>query len=156
MNRRVIGLLAMVAAGHFVAVNLVAQREAAAGEPAAAFLDGLRERGYFDVAIDYLDAAAKNPAVPVEFKNTMLYERGVTLVQGAKVQRDPVLREKQLDEGQRQRHAHVGDFRPQPARQRGGRARPATDEEVGKGFANRQVDAAHRSPHPLLGSAETI
>lgn len=68
-------------------------------EPAAAFLDGLRQREYFDVAIEYLDQAAKNPAVPVEFKTTMLYERGVTLVQGAKVQRDQALREKELDEG---------------------------------------------------------
>src|SRR5688572_16817448 len=73
---------------------------ALAVEPAAAFLEGLREKEYFDVAIDYLDQAAKNPAVPVEFKTTLLYERGVTLVQGAKVQRDPALREKQLDEGQ--------------------------------------------------------
>ncbi len=73
---------------------------ATAVEPAAAFLNGLRDKKLYDVAIDYLDVAAKNPAVPVEFKQTILYERGVTLVEGAKANRDPILREKQLDEGQ--------------------------------------------------------
>lgn len=90
-------------AGWLVAGALAGQlglQTAAAVEPAAAFLDGLRQREYFDVAIEYLDQAAKNPAVPVDFKTTMLYERGVTLVQGAKVQRDQGLREKELDEGQ--------------------------------------------------------
>jgi len=69
-------------------------------EPARAFLDGLRERNYHDVALDYLATAEKSTMVPVEFKQTILYERGVTLVEGARVQRDSTLREKQLDEGQ--------------------------------------------------------
>ncbi|QDU25324.1 hypothetical protein ETAA8_03890 [Anatilimnocola aggregata] len=77
-------------------------------EPARAFLEGLRERGYYDVAIDYLDVAAKNPAVPAEFKTTLQYERGVTLVDGAKAQRDPALREKQLDEGQQALQKFIG------------------------------------------------
>src|SRR5207247_2540728 len=63
-------------------------------EPAREFLDALRDRGYYDVAIDYLNSVADNPAVPVTFKETMLYERGLTLVQGAKFQRDIAIREK--------------------------------------------------------------
>ena len=77
-------------------------------EPAQEFLDGLRERGYYDVALEYLDAAAQNPAVPVQFKQTILYEKGVTLVQGAKHQRDSALREKQLDEGQQVLQQFIG------------------------------------------------
>ena len=69
-------------------------------EPARAFLDALRERELFDVALDYLESAAKNPAVPISFKETLAYEKGVTLIQGAKLQRDTAIREKQLDEGQ--------------------------------------------------------
>ncbi|WP_425617969.1 hypothetical protein NA78x_001661 [Anatilimnocola sp. NA78] len=92
-------------AGWLLAAALLSQLgglpAARAIEPARAFLEGLRERGYYDVAIDYLDNAAKNPAVPADFKTSILYERGVTLVDGAKVQRDPVLREKQNDEGQK-------------------------------------------------------
>lgn len=78
----------------------LAAAPALAVEPAQAFLDGLRDRGYFDVAIEYLDAAATNPNVPVQFKATLPFEKGVTLVKGARMQRDPGLREKQLDEGQ--------------------------------------------------------
>jgi len=92
-------------AGLLLATAIVGQLagtySAQAIEPARAFLEGLRERGYYDVAIDYLDNAAKNPAVPADFKTTILYERGVTLVDGAKAQRDPALREKQNDEGQK-------------------------------------------------------
>lgn len=73
---------------------------ACAVEPAREFLDALRERGYYDVAIEYLNTISENPAVPVSFKETLLYERGVTLVQGARLQRDTAIREKWLDEGQ--------------------------------------------------------
>ncbi|MCI0356997.1 MAG: hypothetical protein L0211_00735, partial [Planctomycetaceae bacterium] len=45
---------------------------ARASEPAQAFLDGLRERGYFDTAADYLDAALDSPLVPGRFKQTAL------------------------------------------------------------------------------------
>ncbi len=69
-------------------------------EPARDFLDALRNRGYYDVALDYLDTISGNPAVPVTFKETMLYERGLTLVQGAKFQRDIAIREKWLNDGQ--------------------------------------------------------
>src|SRR5947207_871624 len=72
-----------------------------ASEPAREFLDGLRERKLFDVAIDYLDAAAKDPAVPDSFKETVLYEKGITLIEAAGFQRDAALREQQLDEAQK-------------------------------------------------------
>jgi hypothetical protein len=85
----------------FVAIAFFALAgPAGAVEPAQAFLDGLRERGYFDVAIEYLNAAQDNPNVPVQFKETLPYEKGVTLVKGARLQRDASLREQQLDEGQ--------------------------------------------------------
>lgn len=79
---------------------VVGQRAARTGEPAQDFLDALRERRYFDLALDYLDLAVNNPAVPESFKQVLLYERGVTLVQASRVERDPVQREKQLDQAQ--------------------------------------------------------
>ena len=88
-------------AGWWLAGVLILQASvASAVEPAAAFLEGLRQRQLYDVALDYLDAAAKNPAVPVEFKQSLLYERGVTLIEGARVNKDWTFKEKQLDEGQ--------------------------------------------------------
>lgn len=74
--------------------------QAQAVEPAREFLDALRARGYYDVAVDYLDSVQGNPNVPVAFKETLAYERGLTLVQGAKFQRDIVIREKWLNEAQ--------------------------------------------------------
>ena len=70
-------------------------------EPAKAFLDALRQQGYYQVALDYLDTVPDNPAVPIQFKENLQYERGVTLVEGARFQRDPALRDKWLDEGQK-------------------------------------------------------
>jgi hypothetical protein len=82
-------------------VSIVAPLVATAHEPAQAFLDALRERSYFDVALDYLSSAENNPALPDSFKDTILYEKGTTLVQGARFQRDSALREQQLDEARK-------------------------------------------------------
>jgi len=91
------------------AVLLVCPALARAIEPAQAFLDGLRERKYFDIALEYLEEAAKNPGVPKAFKETIAYEKGVTLVQGARSQSDLALRETQLDEAQKVLQAFVAD-----------------------------------------------
>lgn len=96
MNHRWGLLLAFVAG---IAASLAALPLAAV-EPAKAFLDGLRQRRYYDLAIEYLDTVPDNPAVPIPFKETLAYERGVTLVEGARWQRDPAIRDKWLDEGQ--------------------------------------------------------
>ena len=76
-------------------------------EPAAEFLEALRNRGYHDIAIDYLEQAKNSPAVPVAFKKTYSYEKGVTLVAGARLQRDQALREKQLNEAHQALTAYV-------------------------------------------------
>jgi tetratricopeptide (TPR) repeat protein len=73
---------------------------AGAVEPAREFLDALRGRGYYDVALDYLNTIEGNPSVPVAFKEMLQFERGLTLVQGAKHQRDIGIREKWLNDGQ--------------------------------------------------------
>jgi hypothetical protein len=110
LSIRAWGWSLLVSAGWGAAVwgLLLSSRPAAAVEPAQAFLDALRERGYYEVAAEYLDAAANNPNVPVQFKQTLQYEKGLTLVQGANAQRDPALREKQLDEGQQALQEFVG------------------------------------------------
>jgi len=58
-------------------------------EPARAFLEGLRARGYYDTALEYLDQMASSPLAPTEFKEALPYERGVTLIAAARTQRDP-------------------------------------------------------------------
>ena len=46
------------------------------------FLDGLRapERGYYDVALDYLEAMRTSPLADKAFRETIDYEIGVTLL----------------------------------------------------------------------------
>jgi tetratricopeptide (TPR) repeat protein len=69
-------------------------------EPCREFLEGLRERGYYDTAFEYLEQMEKSPLAPPQFKESVLFEKGVTLVHGARFQRDLGIREKQLDEAQ--------------------------------------------------------
>ncbi len=79
-----------------------------AREPAREFLDALRERGYHDVAIDYLNSMKTSRLAPVEMKEILLYELGVTLVAASKTQRDVTLREQQLDEARDALQRFVG------------------------------------------------
>jgi hypothetical protein len=74
---------------------------ASAAEPARAFLDGLRDRGYHDIAIEYLDQLSDSPLTPPELKETILYEKALTLITSARAQRDPQASVKLLDEAQR-------------------------------------------------------
>ncbi len=71
-----------------------------AGEPARAFLDGLRARGFHDVAIDYLDKMSTSPLAPVGLKETVLYEKALTLIASSRLQRDPEVSIRFLDEAQ--------------------------------------------------------
>lgn len=68
-----------------------------AEEPAAEFMEALRENGYFDVALEYLEAMADSPLVEVEFKESLEYERGITLMAQSRLERDVAKRETQLD-----------------------------------------------------------
>ncbi|HJN07174.1 MAG TPA: hypothetical protein QF564_00665 [Pirellulaceae bacterium] len=96
-------------------ILLIAASSAAAVEPAREFLAALRERKYFDEALQYLDQIAKNPAVPIELKESLLYEKGVTLVEASREQGDPGLREKALNDAQQLLNQFVGQ-RPDHAK----------------------------------------
>ena len=58
-----------------------------AGDRCQAFLDGLRapERGFYDLALDYLEAMRTSPLSDKAFREAIDYEVGVTLVQGARL-----------------------------------------------------------------------
>ncbi len=57
-------------------------------EEAEKFLNGLRERGYYDTAAEYLEQIKDSPLLPPEFKKTLAYEQGVTLVDAARASGD--------------------------------------------------------------------
>lgn len=65
-------------------------------EEAWRFLRGLRERGYHDMALEYLERMRQHPQCPDDLKEVIDYEAGVTLVAGSRLAGG--LREKQLAE----------------------------------------------------------
>lgn len=51
-----------------------------AADDAARFLDALRDRGMYDLALDFLDTAATDRLASDDFKQRIAYERGLTLL----------------------------------------------------------------------------
>lgn len=104
-NRWVLGGLILVLLGGHVSVGTISVE---ATEPARAFLEGLRERGYYDMAIEYLEQMKTSPLAPVEFRETLLYELGTTLIQSSRDQRDINLRQAQLEEAAQALQQFIG------------------------------------------------
>src|SRR5690606_18609642 len=61
------------------------------------FLEGLRGRGYDDIALYYLDQLEADPAAPAEVKEVLDYERAATLIRMARKGSDPSTQAKQLE-----------------------------------------------------------
>ena len=54
-----------------------------ASEEARRFLDALRQRDYYDTALDYLEMLRNDPNCPAEMKDVLSYEEGITLIAGS-------------------------------------------------------------------------
>lgn len=65
---------------------------------AAKFIQGLRERGYFELAADYLDLMRKQPDAPPDLLATVDYELGTLLLEEASRTGDLVHRRDLLDQ----------------------------------------------------------
>ncbi len=78
-------------------------------EPVAAFLDALRESGYYDAALMYLDQMEQSPLAPAAFRARIAYERGVTMVMAASIDRDLTSREQKLNNAQISLEAFIRD-----------------------------------------------
>lgn len=83
-------LLAVVA----LTVGIVGGSMVQAAEPYLEFVQGLRDRGYHDFAILYLDQIAAKANTPAEIKQVIPYQKAMTLQESAKTSRSP---EKQLE-----------------------------------------------------------
>ncbi|MBS0209757.1 MAG: hypothetical protein JSS27_12475 [Planctomycetes bacterium] len=80
---------------------------AAAEEPFTQFLDGLRDRELFDMALEYLDIMSKSPLVSDELKTGIPYERGKTLIDSSRNDRDPKSKGRTLDQATEQLQAFL-------------------------------------------------
>jgi tetratricopeptide (TPR) repeat protein len=107
MNMSGVRNACLLAVGLIGAVG-AANCPATAAEPAQKFLQGLRERGYYDTAVEYLERMKTSPLAPIELKEVLLYEMGTTLIEASRLQRDVALREKQLDEARNALQRFVG------------------------------------------------
>lgn len=67
-------------------------------EPIETFLEGLRERGYYDTAIDYIGELEKRTNLPADLKSRLSYEQASTLLQSARRLTNPDAQSKQLDQ----------------------------------------------------------
>ncbi len=72
-----------------------------AAEEAQRFLEGLRQAGYYDTAMDYLDSVRNDPAVDKEFKDAVDYEAGITLIAAAQRGRQSSIKEQHLAEARK-------------------------------------------------------
>ncbi len=70
---------------------------ARAEEQPQQFLEGLRDRGYYDFALYYLDKLDERADLPPEIKQVIPYERAITLLEGARTINNPEIRDEQLD-----------------------------------------------------------
>ncbi len=86
---RLAGTMAAVCVGLFVQSGRAAER-------AREFVAGLRERGYYDTAIEYLEVVKNNPNVDAEFKQSIDYEAGVILIEMSRSGQAKAVREKTL------------------------------------------------------------
>lgn len=77
---------------------LVAPAAARAEEPYLDFLRGLRERGYYDYALLYLDQLARRGGLPDDVRQIIPYETAVTLMRSAQTLRSPEKQTEQLDQ----------------------------------------------------------
>ena len=69
-------------------------------EPSQDFLDAMRDNGYFELALEYLDRAEKNQLTNKEFRKRISLERSRTLVQSVNRIRDLDIWESRITEAQ--------------------------------------------------------
>ncbi|WP_148619045.1 hypothetical protein [Mariniblastus fucicola] len=84
-----------------VLLLLVCSQLAIADEPAEEFLQALRERGYYDVALHYLDGVAESDSVPDSFKQKVAFQKAGILLDSVNKIRNPEEMGKRLDEADR-------------------------------------------------------
>ena len=74
---------------------------ATAGEPTEEFLDALRAAGYHDEALLYLDKMTASTLATVNFKQAVLYQRGLTLIAASRRATDNNQRTQLLEQAEK-------------------------------------------------------
>jgi hypothetical protein len=153
----------LLAGSIFLAV--LAARQAETAEPAPKFLEGLRERGYFDEALDYLDEMRASPLADAAFQETIDYEAGITLIDAARAARPVAERERLLSQAsgrleeflrEHPRHALASAAKTQLAEVLVERGRIQAEQARSLDPAGRRRQRAMESVRSLYGQAEAV
>ena len=94
MSRRTFAIVALLTAP---LVGLEPAAEAVNFRDASRFVQGLRERGYYDLASEFLERLRQDPATPADLRATVDYELGRLLLDEASKTGDLVHRKDMLD-----------------------------------------------------------
>lgn len=73
----------------FLASWMLVTSSVSAAEPYLEFAEALRQRQYFDTALEYLEWADGRPNVPADVKAVIPFEKAVTLISLSKEQKNP-------------------------------------------------------------------
>ncbi len=118
----------------------------AAEEPSVAFLNALREKGYFDEALAYLNQLEAHPQTPADLRQELAYQRGVTLIQAVSVDRDRAVREERLNQAKASLEAFMRD---QPAHAKRSFARHWLGVVL-REWARMKMEQVKRADNPAL------
>ncbi len=80
----------------WVLIGLVSPSQAS--EPYSEFLEGLRERRYYDYALFYLDTLQQRDDLPADFRTLIPFEKAVTLIDGVELATSVEAQTRQLDQ----------------------------------------------------------
>ncbi len=105
MTRRALSICLALAASGAVATS----EARAADDPrfAAGFIQGLRERGYYDLALDYLTALRADKDTPSDVRARLDFEEGRALVDAATHGSDPEVSRRQFDQARDRLEAYI-------------------------------------------------
>ncbi len=84
----------------FFAIVIGSNVTVVADEPVLEFIQGLRQLGYYDTALQYLESVEARPNIPAEVKQVISYERAQILLENAKKLKNLNDQRKQLDASQ--------------------------------------------------------
>lgn len=94
---RLLSAAARCSAALSAAALVAGAAPAQAAEEYDNFLNGLRQRSYYDIALDYLDSMRNSPLLTDEQRQMIPFEEARTSLEASRSERDPILRDKMLD-----------------------------------------------------------
>ena len=83
-----------------LAIAATTNPRATAQEPVIPFIEGLRERGYFDTALEYIDGLTQRNDLPADVREVLDLQRGLTLQQRGSASRVPEDRDQYVSQAE--------------------------------------------------------